>query len=227
MLSRTQISLIVGLTAVLWAAVLLTRGIAFSLDQFLAFGATVTGLTLLTSWFNTRCWRFGVFKGWLVQRPWVQGTWRVTLESSWIDPATNKTVPPISGFMVFRQTFSSLSARFYTKESSSETVTATVLQAPDCVFQVSAAYRNEPTPKLRGVRSEIHFGAFVFDVHGDPPNSLSGKYWTDRKTNGTMVLEDRNDRLITSFEEGSRLYDPKTDDVADRPADGERVEASP
>lgn len=206
MLTRTQITVIVGLTAVLWAAVLVTRGIPFTADQFLAFGATVTGLTLLTGWFNTRCWRFGIFKGWLVQRPWVQGTWHVTLESSWIDPATNQPIPPIPGFMVFRQTFSSLSARFYTKESSSESLAATILQAHDCVFQLSATYRNEPTPQLRGVRSEIHFGAFTFDLHGDPPERLSGKYWTDRKTNGTMKLEDRKDSLITSFEEGLRLY---------------------
>lgn len=206
MLTRLHISILLGAAIVVWAVALTVRGVPVTSDLLIPYGIAVSALTLLCVGFNHWCWRFSVFKGWLVQRPWLQGTWRVTLQSSWIDPTTNTQIQPIAGFMVVRQTFSALTVRLYTRESSSKSISASVLLAEDGLFRLAAAYQNEPTPELRGVRSEIHFGALILDVHGDPPTTLSGHYWTDRKTNGTFELTSKQDRLISSYAEGQSLF---------------------
>lgn len=200
MIGRIHVTLIVGVTVAVWAIVLAVRGTAITWDHFVPFGTAVTALTLMLHAFNSTCWRWGIFKGWLVQRPNLNGTWKVIIE--------NEVVGRISGYMVFRQTFTSLTARLYTQESASASVTTAILQSPDCVFQVASTYQNEPRPDLRGVRSEIHFGAFLLDVHGDPPARLTGKYWTDRKTGGSVTLSDRKAKLVTSFDEGAATLGP-------------------
>lgn len=206
MLTRLHIGLILGAAMVIWAVILTIRGVPVTADLLIPYGVAVSALTLLCVGFNRWCWRLGVFKGWLVQRPWLQGTWRVRLQSSWINPDTGDVIKPIDGYMTIHQTFSLLSLRLFTRESASASISASVLCAEDGVFKVVATYQNEPSADLRGVKSEIHFGTLMLMVHGDPPTALSGHYWTDRKTTGTIELSDRQDKAISSFAQGESLY---------------------
>lgn len=70
-------------------------------------------------------------------------------------------------------------------------------------YSLFAVYTNEPNTRLRGVRSEIHYGAFALDTHGKSakPVRISGQYWTDRGTKGTMELSDRTDAVHSRFED--------------------------
>jgi hypothetical protein len=206
MLTRLHISLLLAIAVAVWVVVLMIRGIPVTPDLLIPYGVAVSALTALCLGFNLWCWRFVVFKGWLVHRPWIQGTWKVTLQSSWVDPTTGQQIGPIEGFMVVRQSFSTLSLRLLTAESSSTTVSSAILKDADGVYRVVATYRNEPSAELRGVRSEIHYGALQLDVHGDIPDSLTGHYWTDRKTTGTLKLTDRKLVLANGFAHASSLF---------------------
>lgn len=206
MLTRLHITIILGLAVAAWTVTLIVRGIPVTPELLVPFGIAVSAVTLLCTGFNKWCWRYGVFKGWLVVRPWLQGTWKVTLQSNWINPETQAPIGPIEGYMTFRQTFSDLHMRLYTAESSSKSVTASILRSDDCLFRVAAVYQNEPSAALRGVRSEIHYGSLLLHVHADPPISMDGQYWTDRKTGGTIELKDRKTRLISNFADAVALY---------------------
>jgi hypothetical protein len=76
----------------------------------------------------------------------------------------------------------------------------------DDVYQLVGVYQNKPDVTLRGQRSEIHYGAMLLDIRGDPPTSLSGHYWTDRDTKGTIELTERTAELAASFREGARRF---------------------
>jgi hypothetical protein len=206
MLTRLHITLLLAAAAAVWTIALIVRGVPVTAELLIPFGIAVSALTLLCVGFNKWCWRYFVFKGWLVQRPWLQGTWRVVLQSSWIDPETNQPIPPINGYIVIHQTFSALILRLYTPESGSASVAASILASEDCLFRVVTTYQNEPSAALRGVRSEIHYGAMLLNVHDDPPQSLSGHYWTDRKTTGTIELSDRKTKLVSSFKDAQALF---------------------
>lgn len=206
MLTRLHITLILGIAVVAWVASLFIRGTPVTVDHLVPFGIAVSAVTVLCTTFDKWCWRYGVFKGWLVTRPWLQGTWRVTFLSSWVDPATGQQIGPIEGFMTIRQTFSALHMRLYTAESSSTSVTASILKSEDCLYRVAAVYQNEPAANLRGVRSEIHYGSLLLHVHADPPLSMTGHYWTDRATRGTLEFRDRNTKLVSNFADAADLF---------------------
>jgi hypothetical protein len=170
------------------------------------FGVAVSALTLLTLGFDKWAWKYGCFKGWLVKRPRREGTWKVVLQSKWIDPATGNQIAPIACYMVIRQTYSSLTLRLFTPESSSVSISASVLTTEDCVYRVAATYQNDPKIELRNVRSEIHYGALILNVNDDPVTSLNGHYWTDRSTSGTLALSERKPTLASSFESAGALF---------------------
>lgn len=206
MLNRLHVTLILGIAAIAWWISLLVRGTPVTWDHFVPFGIAVSAVTLLCTTFDKWCWRYLLFKGWLVTRPWLQGTWRVKLQSDWKDPHTGKQIGPIEGYMTIRQTFSALHMRLYTLESSSFSITASILKSEDCLYRVAAVYQNEPMPALRGVRSEIHYGSLLLHVHADPPITLTGHYWTDRATRGTLDLRDRKEKLAANYEDAEALF---------------------
>jgi hypothetical protein len=107
--------------------------------------------------------------------------------------------------MAVRQTFSSLSMRLMTSESTSELVAARVLVAADGVSKVVGVYVNQPKLSVRN-RSAIHYGGLLLDVHGDPPTALEGSYWTDRDTRGTMHLSDRHTQIFASYDEADEAF---------------------
>lgn len=141
-------------------------------------------------------------------RPDLRGTWRVVLKSEWVDPKTGRSPEPITCYMAIRQTLTTLSMRLMTPESSSWLVAHRVMLSPDGLYQVAGVYTNKPQVHLRGDRSEIHFGAILLDVHGDPPAELDGHYWTDRDTRGAMQLTDRRRETCSTFEEAAAVFGP-------------------
>src|SRR5207244_1086903 len=139
---------------------------------------------------------------WFVDRPYLKGTWKGVLVSSYVDPATQKPVPPIEAYLVIRQTYSSIHLRLMTKESASESVANNIPKGEDGVYSVASVYRNTPQLAHRH-RSAIHHGALIMRVEGDPVMALTGEYWTDRMTRGEMRFMEKSDTLYFDFESAS------------------------
>jgi hypothetical protein len=173
--------------------------------MLLPFGAVVSAVSLVILGFDRWAWHWFLFRGWLIKRPYVDGTWRAELVSDWVDPATGVAVQPISGYMVIRQTASTLSLRLFTAESRSETVSAGVESCPDGTFEISSAYRNKPKAAYRH-RSEVHYGALLLFSDTAVPERLEGDYWTDRKTLGSILLIDRVRHHCASFDDAEQRY---------------------
>jgi hypothetical protein len=74
------------------------------------------------------------------------------------------------------------------------------------LYELAGVYRNTPQVHLRGERSEIHYGALLLELKGDPVNGLQGHYWTDRQTRGTLELSNRQKRLVNDYAEAARLF---------------------
>ncbi len=199
MIARSHITAVVFLAALLWGVLLIIDGVAVSISWLRHFSTVVGVLLFLLAGFDLWLWRLPFLQGWFVKRPDISGTWRVTIRSNWVDPSTGKTVEPIEGYMVVRQTFSSLSLRLMTSESVSELLGAEIIRAPDGTFRVTGVYRNEPKLSVRE-RSPIHHGAILLDVVGRPRSALKGHYWTDRGTSGELELTDRIKRILDEFE---------------------------
>jgi hypothetical protein len=202
MLTRNQVWMIVALAL----AVSLTwiwlggeeptpRALAAKLSSVVAIVYTI----LLV--FSKYAWSLMIFRGWLVNRPDLRGSWQVTLKSDWLDPSTKQRATPIEGYAVIRQTLSTLSMRVFTMKSRSVLVAHSIEPEPDGLFNLSAVYRNFPRIEYQGIGSAIHHGALLIDIHVISPRQLEGHYWTDRGTRGTIELVHKSSKHYSSFEE--------------------------
>lgn len=208
--NRLHISSFVGLTIFVWMIVLWIQGNPVLEMKFLKpFGIVVGSISVVSLLFNKYIWAWKVFKGWYINRPDLRGTWKVELQSSWIDPETNEGIAPIICYATIRQTFSELSFRLLTKESRSKSIAYNIEKEDDGVFKLSAIYRNEPKIELQGTRSEIHHGSLLLEIYGSPVNQMEGHYWTDRATKGSMILSDKKEEIIDTFEKAEKVFSNK------------------
>lgn len=142
--------------------------------------------TIIYLIFTIWAWRWRLFSGWLIPFPYLGGTWRGTIVSTWINPETGATPPPIEAILVIRHRFDSISCTLFTAESESQS-NAAALQLEDGSDRkvLSYNYTNDPRVSVRG-RSERHSGAAILKLVSQPTMRLTGEYWTSRKTTGEM-----------------------------------------
>ena len=205
MLTKNQLTIILFVAALIWGALLILAGVSVDPSLFKPFSRVVGILVLLLAASDLWLWKIPLFARWLAKRPVIQGTWRGVINSRWKDPATGSTPGPIEAYMVIHQTFSSLSMRLHTTESSSELLGAEISYAQDGTCELSGVYRNEPKAAVLH-RSPIHHGGILLRVIGRPVSSLKGKYWTDRNSAGDMELVERRGSLAEDFESARALF---------------------
>ena len=176
---------------IIWVAVLFFSGASLKIgwEAIKKLPDVVTIYILLVLVFTNWAWRLPIFKGWLVPFPDLQGTWKGTLKSTWIDPATNQKIPSKDMTLVVRQTFSNISCVMYTDESDSFSNTAQINEDDDSgFFRLSYNYTNRSKANVRD-RSAIHDGAAILKVITGSEKSLEGEYWTSRKTTGDISVK--------------------------------------
>jgi len=207
--SRLHITVFLALAAAVWAAFLLVRDIPVTWEHVAPFGTVVGFLVLVGVAFERMLWRLPWLHGWFVKRPDLRGTWRVGLQSDWIDPETEESIPLIVCYMGVAQTLSTLKMHLMTPESESFFIADEIRPSPNATgYRIVGVYTNKPQVHLRGDRSEIHNGALVLDAHGRPsrPETLTGEFWTDRKTTGRMTFTGCVPEVFTRFEDADRHF---------------------
>lgn len=201
--SRLQISAFLGIATAAWAAVLLIQGRQLALSDLAPFSTVVGVLGVGALLMEKVLWRQPWLHGWFVQRPDLRGTWKVELQSDWINPETGNVIEPITCYMGVEQTLSTLQMHLMTPESESWLVASSVRASPsETGFQIVGVYTNKPHVHLRSATSAMHLGALIIDTHGSSalrPETLSGEYWTDRKTMGRMKFSNRSETVYTHF----------------------------
>lgn len=204
MFTRLQITVALAIATFAWGLTLWLQGTPISRDHLAPFTTVVGILVIVALTMEHLLWRVRIFQGWLFDRPDLRGTWRVSIQSEWINPETGEKVPPITAYAGIVQTYSKLQIQLMTPESES-CLLAHAIEPTPCGnrFNVSVVYANTPGVELRGVRSERHVGAATISTHGPKykPNSLTAEYWTDRRTVGRMTFECRVDKVYSRFSE--------------------------
>lgn len=208
MFTRLQITVALAVATAAWGAMLWVQGTALSWDHLAPFTTVVGVLVLVALAMEHVLWRLRPFQGWLFDRPDLRGTWKVTIQSEWLNPETNERIPPIYAYAGIVQTLSKLQIQLMTPESES-CLLAHAIEPTPCGnrFNVSVVYANIPGVELRGVRSERHVGAATIYSHGTKykPESLTAEYWTDRRTVGRMTFEGRVSTVYSRYEDAKKI----------------------
>jgi len=197
---RLQIG--IGIVIAIWAALLLISGITLKPTLLKPFSLAIGIAYFVLLAFDLWLWRIP-FIARLLHQPVLRGTWKGRLVSNWTDPATGTKRPPIEAFLVVQQTYSSISLRIMTEESSSRSLVASLDTPRDDVSRVSSTYQNIPRLLVQD-RSRIHHGTVLLEVQGTPANRLVGSYWTDRDTKGELEFDVRSEKIFTGHDEASK-----------------------
>jgi hypothetical protein len=154
-------------------------------------GVYATLVVVFMKW----AWRWRIWQRWLVRIPNLQGTWRGTIRTTWKDPNTGQTPPPIPVTLVIRQTLLTLSCSMFTAESDSYSTAAQINEDDDSgVLRLSYNYLNRPRAGVRE-RSEIHDGAAILKVVLSPSKELEGEYFTSRCSTGDIAARFHSHQL--------------------------------
>lgn len=207
-LSRIGISVAVGIAAALWALYLfLLEGRLPSWSDLKPFSFVVGSLVLIGLWFEHQLWRTSLFQRFL-SRPDIRGTWKGEIVARYVHQGEEKTRDPIACFLSVTQSYSSIQMRLLTEESQSWLIADDIAKSPKgSGYQVVGAYTNQPNAEVRD-KSDMHFGAMWLDTHGDDckPNAMSGEYWTDRYTKGSITLNEREDEIQSRCVEAEAAF---------------------
>jgi hypothetical protein len=126
MLTRLHITVLLLAAVVVWGCALFVLGLPLTWEYTKPFALTVSVLSSGCILFEKWTWRWRIFRGWLVSQPDIQGTWKARLVSTYA--GSTGAPSPNDCIMVIRQTFSTLSARLFTRESSSFLVAYSLLR---------------------------------------------------------------------------------------------------
>jgi len=164
----TAIILFVGRCAISWK-VLIASPDVYTIFGFAGevIGITAVIMGLYERWF----WKYNPFE----KTPVLKKRYTGILKSSY-----DNTIRKAS--LEVKQTLLSVHVVFISGESKSKSISASI----DEILgenQLTYCYLNTPKSEFRH-RSEIHFGTALLCV--DNPTSITGQYYTDRKTIGDM-----------------------------------------
>ena len=205
MITEIQLSTLIFIAAIIWAILLAVKGTPLSTSLFDPFSNVTGVLVLILTFFDKWAWHWKIFYPWLVSTPYLEGTWKGKIRSNWVNPETEKANGNIDVYLVIRQKFSVIHASLMTKESNSELLTGELIKNLDETWQFVGAYRNTPKLLIRD-RSPIHHGALILQVKGQPPVGLEGQYWTDRNTQGEILLTEFNKKKFHDFSSATTAY---------------------
>ena len=205
--SERYIKAVIYATALAWTIILYVNHEAIRSAWFgplsTATGIVIYAVIAFDLWF----WKLPFLHGWFVKRPIIDGTWKVEIRSQWRSPGSGSGIPAVEGYMIVRQTLSTLSLRLLTQESSSELIGSEVVCSADGLYCVSGVYRNEPRLEVRS-GSPIHYGAVWLKVIDDEAEKkVIGHYWTDRESAGEMELSNRQPKKFQTFKAAKAYFD--------------------
>ncbi|PJI38974.1 hypothetical protein [Ferrovibrio sp.] len=126
--------------------------------------------------------------------PDLNGVWTGKLVSTWADPVTKASPPPIDCTITIRQALFDINVSLKTGESRSSSSRESLQAFRDTgCYRIWYGYHNNPQASV-GHRSQPHDGMAWLQVDLDEnPNRLTGLYYTSRKTTGDIDVTRQDD----------------------------------
>jgi hypothetical protein len=183
--------LLVGLSVCVWVALASICSVASNnlLGLLNLLPPVVTIDCVLLALFVKWIWKWRFLHPWLVPFPNLNGVWKGELKSTYEDKATRGDAASVPTTLTVRQSFTSVSCIMITAEMRSSSAHAGFdLNEEKQQRQLAYIYCSRPKLTLSGT-SDMHDGAVVFDILGNPPTRLTGRYWTTRGTAGDIELK--------------------------------------
>lgn len=204
LLSRLQVSSLILVIAVAWGGLLILEGVTLTPSWFDPFSKVVGLMVIVLALFDRWLWRLGFLHPKIISTPVLIGTWKGKILSNWIDPKTGRQIPGIDAYLSIKQSYSTITMKLMTEESSSELISGSLQRKKDGTFTLTGIYCNTPGILNRD-SSPMHRGALILDICDSDNLRLDGEYWTDRNTKGNITFEVRLGKPVNDYNSAKRL----------------------
>lgn len=187
---KSFLYILLSISAFLWISIAIYSDIDLSnvFGFMLILPKVITIDLILVSIFAKWMWKWRIFQKWLVPFPDLNGTWEGFIKSSWLNPKTKKYLNQIPAILTIKQSFFKINCVMHTSEMKSISYSENLIfNNEKQIRKLIYNYASKPRILLSD-RSIYHEGTICFDIIGNPPNKLKGEYWTNRKTNGEIML---------------------------------------
>ena len=201
---RTAVQVIAGVVVLVFAIGIWASGDQVHVAWLRFFSVAVFVATAVLIIWERFLWRLSLPQRLRFAPRHIAGTWKGTLTSFWIDPATGKPPDKKTVYLVVRQTAYSVSMILLTDESKSVSDLA-VVSGSDGTCSLDYMYLNQPESRFEH-RSHIHHGSTSLNITGLPPTRLKGRYWTDRDSKGELDFVERSNHTAEDYNEATRLF---------------------
>ncbi len=180
---------------VIWALPV-SEGLLFNNVKAISTTISVDGVFI---WFFTKyIWKWRYLHGWLVPFPDLNGTWRGEIKSTWIDPVSKQRPNPIPVILTVNQSFLSVSCVMRTEEMESYSfISDFIVDKEKQILKIIYSYDSIPKQTVKD-RSPQHYGTIIFNITNSN-STLTGDYWTGRKSTGSIQLSFWKKEQIDSF----------------------------
>jgi len=181
---------------IIFCILFLVSGVDFNNISLIAVFRSISSATLLTLFFHV------AFKKWIWKCHWIpllnpvivlvpnlHGTWKGTLQSSWIDAANGKQAPPTEITAFIRQSFISLSVEIHTSKMVSKSYIAGIKTDGDTATQELCYSYSSKANADTLENNPWHEGTAKLEILSRSNLKLKGNYWTLRKTIGTIEMK--------------------------------------
>jgi hypothetical protein len=179
-----QISVIAAcLLAIL--GILISKAEPFSFATSRWISSALTWVTLFWAFFFRWGWKLHVLRQ-IFPKPNINGTWVGTLTSDWKD-AKGNTVGPLDFVIVIRQSFLHIHATTFTSSFVARTYAESlILDADRGIKEFVYLYAQDSTTPGEENNRE---GAAELRIVESDTTKLTGRYWSNAKTNGRVEVE--------------------------------------
>ncbi len=200
---KSSVYLLVIVSAVAWLILAWASKLDMSVvSSFISLIPKVVTIDLILILVFTKWgWKLTIFRGWLVPFPNLHGSWSGDIHSDWVNPETGEKVPPIPVLLSVNQSFFHINCKMMTGEMDSFSMAEGFNIEPEKqIKQLAYIYTSKPRISLNQ-RSIPHDGSIVFDIVEKPDQKLKGRYWTERKTTGEIILKFYSKDLLEDLPE--------------------------
>jgi len=204
MFSSIQTWTIIGFTAAIWLALLITGVVKGGAGALWDLSNVFPGVLLAVALYERWGWRLPFLHPHVVGQPIIAGTWRGDLESMWENDAHERT-PVKTVYLTIRQTLATVYVRLVTNESASDQMAGAVKKVDNGIWVVSYTYTNTPDIDRRK-GSPPHLGGALLKIYGDPAKRIEGEYWTDRDSKGKLSMTAHVPAIAQSFRDAEALF---------------------
>lgn len=187
-----------------WSSATALAGLQFEDNWIKALTFLPLVLVLLFMAWDRLIWRLKpIIK--YVGVPDLNGTWLGEYESVRVDPCQRVELTGPAAITV-NQTFTTLSVKLMTGESKSYSVLSHITHLESGEFRINYEYANTPLLKFRQ-KMPSHLGSAELTIASARGRELTGEYWTNRMSQGTLSLVWVSSKIASTLQAAQELTD--------------------